>query len=217
MGDYGIYPVENVPNKVLVVDTQGNLIYPDTSRDSGVDPGKRSISRRSSVALKDNHFKVSSKQLRRSRKNASIKLSCDVIKHRQMLQSSVDSNSKLKSRSVLTQTDPESQKTCQCQENRRATTASGIGDSKALTDEDVNKFERFYFKQQPKDDYAHVTAFLTIIILIFLLLLVCCFWNSGKHPIISLWDIFRNFHFKRKQEVSKFAIIFKFIGKLFGR
>lgn len=192
------------------MDAQGNFIYPDASKDSGIDPGKKISDHKSAVSLKTNNFK----KLRRSKKRANFQSSCDVVRQQFM-------NSVTNSRSVSTQTDPETWKICQCMDKRNLTesvrsTASNIGDSKVLEGDDLNKFERYYFKQQPKDDNGLMVFFLMVTVLILLLILVCFAWNSSA-PFTEIWNKLHNLSLRRKKEISKFARVLRFFGRLFGR
>lgn len=207
--DWAISANDDHSKKILVVDAQGNFIYPDASKDSGIEPGQRIIDQKSSVSLKTNNFK----KLRRSKKKANFQSSCDVVRQQFM-------NSVTNPRTVSTQTD-QTWKMCQCMDKRNPTesvrsTASTIGDSNVLKDDDSNKFERYYFKQQPKDDNGLMFFFLMATVLIFLLILVCFAWNRSA-PFTQIWNKFQNLSLRRKREISKLARVLKFIGRLFGR
>lgn len=192
--DGGYKAEENAIPKVVVVSSQGKLIYPD----SEVQPGKKEFDHKSSVSLKHISFKHS----RRS-KNKLVKT--------QLIQSA---NNDPPNRSISIQTDPETLTTCRCKESAISTVASRIGDSRAFSEDEINKFEKFYFKQQSKDEGNPMFAFLIITTMILLSIAVYFLWNA-KVPLTEIWSTFPNLPKKRKKEISKFPIFFKIIGKLF--
>lgn len=170
----------------------GNLIYPGFLKDSEIRKESKVLKKKSSVSMKHNHFK----HLHRSRKKFSS------IKD-QLVQSRNHHPPQL--RSISTQTDSEASNKCRCQEKRN---------SKVFSEDDAITFEKFHYKQQLKDDDGPMFALLIITALIMLLIAIYFLWNA-KVPMAQIWSRIPNLPKRRKNDIPKFDIIFKFIGKLF--
>lgn len=182
-------------NKIVVVDQNGNCIYPDSSRDSGVDPGSK-IDQKSSSTLKSTKFKGSSKQLRRMRKMANLRT--DETVKLQIL--------KPKFRNTATQTNRESYPKCLCTENRNLSeSAHSIGDSKS--------FERLYSKNKPEDKSHQTFVLLVAAAIIFIFFAIYLWGISISGQLIRILPSL----LLKKKKMSQSAMIFKYVKQIFGR
>lgn len=223
--------------KIVVVDNQGNCIYPDDLEvsDKNVTPRvmdelvSKTPAQKSKASLKRMNMKNSLAKSRRTRKTKIKSGSFDLIKHPKMTSSPEvpsESPNPKKYLSTETQTNPE---ICRVKKARDMTESarSCIGDSKSQErkrkmEDDINEFERLYFNEQRnvfrEDSFNYKMFALTLITIVIFVILMwvvgATLWNT-KWVFINYFNNLSLFQ-QKKRNVSKAEAFFKFISNIIG-